>query len=374
MEAWEVLSDPRPYFESLTDPRRETQNKLHKLGDIVFIVLCAVLSGIEDWANMEEFAEAKEDWLRQFIELPNGIPSHDTLSDVFGRLKPKQFASCFTAWAESALPSLAGEHIAIDGKTLRGSSHYGEGAVHLMSAFAARARLVLTQAAVSEKSNEITAIPDLLSCLELKGAMVSIDAMGCQKNIAANIVDAGADYVLALKENHLKFHDAVKSLLEAEDASGRAEERETIDHGRRVEIRRYVLSDRVDLLLGKESWAGLAAVGMVESTRDVQGKVSTERRYYISSTPSMPRFMDTVRGHWSIENAEHWVLDVQFGEDRNRARKDHSAENLAAVRRMSLNMVRHNVKDKRSLKRRKTLAALDDRYRTALLFGTQGPS
>lgn len=369
-----MLPDPRPFFESLSDPRRDTKNKLHKLGDIIFIVLCAVLSGIEDWASMEEFAEAKEPWLRQYIELPNGIPSHDTLSDVIGRLKPKQFVSRFTEWTESALPTLAGEHIAIDGKALRGSSHYGEGAVHLMSAFAASARLVLTQAAVSEKSNEITAIPDLLSCLELKGAMVSIDAMGCQKNIAADIVDAGADYVLALKENHLKLHDTVKTLLETEETSGRTEERETVDRGRRVEIRRYVLSDRVDLLPDKESWAGLMAFGMVESTRDVQGKVSTERRYFIASTPSMPRFMETVRGHWLIENAEHWVLDVQFGEDRNRARKDHSAENLAAVRRMSLNILRHNGKDKRPLKRRKLLASLDDRYRAAMLFGSAGAS
>jgi len=373
-----MLPDPRPYFAELTDPRRATKNKLHLLGDIVFIVLCAVLSGIEDWVGMEEFAHAKEEWLRQYIALPAGIPSHDTLSDVMGRIHPKQFSACFTEWVRSVLPSLAGEHIAIDGKTLRGSSHYGEGAVHLMSAFATNARLVLTQAAVSEKSNEITAIPNLLECLDLRGAVISIDAMGCQKAIAEQITQARGDYVLALKENQPKLHDAVATVIQAQDQAARADERETVDVGRRVEIRRYVLSDRIDLLAEQfpevRSWAGLAAFGMVESTRAVQGKVSLERRYFITSTPSFVRFRETVRNHWLIENAEHWVLDVQFGEDKNRARKDHSAENLAAVRRMSLNLLHANVKDKRPIRRRKLLAALNDRYRASLLFGTQDAS
>jgi len=364
-----MFPDPQPYFESLTDPRRETKKKLHKLGDIIFIVLCAILSGYTDWVSMEEFAKIKEEWLRKFIDLPNGTPSHDTLSDVFGRINPKQFAACFTKWAEIALPSLAGEQIAIDGKTLRGSSYYGEGAVHMMSAFATRARWVLTQSAVNEKSNEITAIPDLLSFLDIKGAVISIDAMGCQKSIAEQIIESKADYVLALKENQPKLYDAVKRHLDAEDEAGRLRDHETIDHGRRVEIRRYALCDKLEWLEQKDAWAGLAAIGMVESIRDVQGKVSTERRYFITSITDAGRFAQTVRDHWAIENSEHWVLDVQFDEDRNRARKGHSAQNLALIRRMSLNMLRRDEHQKRSVKARQMRAALDDRYREQLIFG-----
>ena len=196
------LLDPRPYFAGLPDPRHETRNKLHKLHDILLIVLCAVLSGVEDWVGMEAFAEEKEAWLRGFLELPHGIPSHDTLSDVLGRIDPVAFRAAFTAWATAALPRLAGEPVCVDGKAVRGSRDGENPAVHRVSAFAGQARWVLAQPAVAEKSNEITAIPDLLALLDLHGAVVSIDAMGCQKAIAPMIVDGGADYVLTLKDNH----------------------------------------------------------------------------------------------------------------------------------------------------------------------------
>jgi predicted transposase YbfD/YdcC len=366
-----MLPDPRPFFISLVDPRRETKNKLHVLGEIIFIVLSAVLSGIEDWVGIQEFAEIKEEWLRKYLSLPNGIPSHDTLSDVMGRLSPKLFNACFLNWVEAALPSLAGEHIAIDGKTLRGSSQHGCGAIHLVSAFACHARLVLAQQAVDGKSNEITAIPDLLSLLDLERATVSLDAMGCQKEIAQQIIEAHADYVLAVKENHPKLHKQIQQHLDSldHDDDGGLTQKETIDLGRRTEIRRYILSDQIENLSQKGAWAGLAAVGMVESIRDVQGAVSVERRYFVTSLTDLERFAAAVRTHWGIENSEHWVLDVQFGEDRNRAGKDHSAENLALIRRMSLNLLRQNAKDKKSLRLRKTRAALDDRYREELLFG-----
>lgn len=367
-----MFPNPQPYFEALTDPRRETKNKRHRLGDIVFVVLSAVLSGREDWVGMEDFAYTKIDWLRQFVRLSAGVPSHDTLSDVMGRIRPGEFAAAFTKWVEAALPSLAGEHIAIDGKTLCGSSYYGEGAVHLMSAFASRARWVLTQQPVIEKSNEITAIPDLLSCLEIAGATITIDAMGCQKNIAQKIIDGGADYVLALKENQPTLYAETKRFLDEEDEAGRLVSLETENTGRRTEIRRYVLSDQIDRLSQKSAWAGLKTIGMVESIRSVaHGPVSMERRYFITSITDLSRFAETVRAHWSIENSEHWVPAVQFGEDRNRARKDHSATNLALIRRMSLNILRGNKKDQRSLRRRKRRAALDDDYRAALLFGTE---
>ncbi len=198
------LLDPRPYFADLPDPRRETRNKLHSLHDILMIVLCAVLSGVEDWVGMEAFAEGKVAWLRGGLglSLSNGIPSHDTLSEVMGRIDPVAFRAAFTTWATTALPRLAGEQVCIDGKTLRGSREGTNPAVHLVSAFAGQARWVLAQQAVAEKSNEITAIPDLLTLLDLQGAIVSIDAMGCQKAIAQTIIDAGADDVLALKDNH----------------------------------------------------------------------------------------------------------------------------------------------------------------------------
>ena len=364
-----MLPDPRPYFAELADPRRATKNKLHPLQDILMIVFCSVLSGIEDWVGMETFAREKEAWFRQFLELPNGIPSHDTLSDVTGRLAPGVFAGVFLRWAQSALPGLAGEQVCLDGKALRGSR--GEdGAVHLLSAYAARARLVLAQQAVGGKSNEITAIPQVLGLLDLQGAVVSIDAMGCQKAIAENISQGGADYVLALKDNHPGLREDVGLWLDTEAAKGALAVHETLDTGHgRIEIRRYILSDRLDWLAQKPEWAGLRAVGRVESTRIVDGQTTTECRYYLSSLTGLERFAEVVRGHWAIENGQHWVLDVQFGEDASRARKDHSAENLGLVRRMALNVIRHNGPSKDSLRVRKLRASLNDDYRFELIFG-----
>lgn len=368
-----MLPDPRPYFADLSDPRRDTRNKLHKLTDILMIVFCAVLSGIEDWVGMEEFAEQKEGWLRGFLELPNGIPSHDTLSDVFGRLKPEAFAEAFLRWVQVALPSLAGEQVCLDGKTLRGSRG-GEGAVHLLSAYAAQARLVLAQQAVADKTNEIPVIPDLLAMLELNGAVISIDAMGCQKAIAKTIVQAGADYVLALKDNHPSLSEDVRLWLDTETAQGRLPQQETVEKGHgRIEIRRYALSERIAWLAPKSEWTGLQAVGRVESTRLIGDKTTIECRYYLCSFTDPTRFADAVRGHWGIENGQHWVLDVQFSEDANRARKDSSAENLALVRRMALNVIRHNGPCKDSLRRRKLRASLNDDYRARLIFGPQSP-
>ena len=369
------LLDPRPYFADLPDPRRETQNKLHKLHDILMIVLCAVLSGVEDWVGMADFAEEKEAWLRGFLELPNGIPSHDTLSDVLGRIDPPAFQAAFTAWATAVLPGLADELIGVDGKAVRGSRDGANPAVHWVSAFAGRARWVLAQRAVAEKSNEITAIPDLLALLDLRGAMVSIDAMGCQKTIAQAIVDAGGDYVLTLKDNHPTLCEDVRLWLDTEVACGRLPVLETVekDHGR-IEIRRYALGDRIDGLEAKPDWAGLQAVGRVESTRIIGDQTSTECRYFLCSFPERDRFATTVRSHWGIENQQHWILDVQFGEDACRTRKDHSAENLALMRRMALNLLSHNGLPRNSIRRRKRRAALNDDYRLRLLFGTPTPA
>lgn len=369
------LLDPRPYFANLPDPRRVTRNKLHSLHDILIIVLSAVLSGIEDWVGMATFAREREPWLRGFLELPNGIPSHDTLSDVMGRIDPVAFRAAFTAWATDALPDLAGEQVCVDGKTVRGSREGQNPAVHLVSAFAGRARWVLAQQAVAEKSNEITAIPDLLSLLDLEGAVVSSDAMGCQKAIAQTIIDAGADYVLGLKDNHPTLCDDVQLWLDTAVARGRLPVLETIekDHGR-IEIRRYAISSQIDWLDAKADWAGLQAVGRVESTRIIGDDASTECRYFLCSLTDQRRFAATVRSHWGIENQEHWVLDVQFGEDACRTRRDHSAENLALIRRVALNVLRHNGPPRDSIRQRKIRAALNDGYRLNLLLGTPTPA
>jgi len=369
------LLDPRPHFADLPDPRRKTRNKLHQLHDILMIVLCAVLSGVEDWVGMETFAEEREAWLRGFLELPHGIPSHDTLSDVMGRIDPVAFRAAFTAWATAALPDLAGEQVCIDGKAVRGSREGDNPAVHLVSAFAGRARWVLAQQAAAEKSNEITAIPDLLGLLALEGAVVSIDAMGCQKAIAQTIIDGGADYGLTLKDNHPTLCEDVRLWLDTEVARGRLPVQETIekDHGR-IEIRRSALSPQIDWLDAKPDWAGLQAVGRVESTRIIGDQVSTDCRYFLCSFPEPDRFAATVRGHWGIENQQHWVLDVQFGEDACRTRRDHSAENLALIRRVALNVLRHNGPPRDSIRQRKIRAALNDDYRLNLLLGTPTPA
>ncbi len=369
------LLDPRPYFSHLPDPRRETRNKLHALQDILMIVLSAVLSGIEDWVGMETFAQEREPWLRSFLRLPNGIPSHDTLSDVIGRLDPVAFRAAFTAWATDALPNVQGEQICVDGKTVRGSRDGDQTAIHLVSAFAGQARWVLTQQAVAEKSNEITAIPDLLSLLDLEGAVVSADAMGCQKAIAQTIIAGQADYVLALKENHPTLYEDVQLWLDTEVTRGRLPVLATVekDHGR-IEIRRTVLSSAIDWLEAKPDWAGLQAVGRVESTRIIGNQTSTEYRYFLCSLTDPNRFAATVRGHWGIENQQHWVLDVQFGEDACRTRRDHSAENLALIRRVALNILRHNGPTRDSLKQRKIRAALNDRYRLNLILGILTPA
>lgn len=229
---------------------------------------------------------------------------------------------------------------------------------------------MLAQRAVADKSNEIKAIPDLLAMLDLKGAVVSIDAMGCQKTIARQIVEAGADYVLALKDNHPQLSEDVRLWLDTEAARGRLPVHETVDkdHGR-IEIRRYSLSEAIAWLPQQSEWLGLRAVGRVESIRIVGEKTTTEYRYYLCSFVSLTHFADAARGHWGTENSQHWVLDVQFGEDANRARKDHSAKNLALIRRMSINVIRHNGPSKDSVRRRKLRASLNDDYRFQLIFG-----
>jgi predicted transposase YbfD/YdcC len=364
-----TLPDPRPYFADLDDPRRDTKNKLHLLSDILFIVLCSVLSGVEDWVGMQDFAHFKEAWFRKYLTLPNGIPSHDTISSVMGHLKPKQFNECFTRWVAEALPSLAGQHIAIDGKSLNGSKTEKNDNVYIISAFASEAKLVLSQQAVEGKGNEIKAIPQLLDMLELEGAVVTIDAIGAQKKIVEKIVSEKAEFVISLKGNQGNLHkDVIVSFQEKKNDFASCETLEK-SHGR-IETRKYFINTDIERLLEEnKGWTGIKSVALVESTREVNGKITKEERYYICSLTNVEDLAKTVREHWSIENKEHWILDVQFREDEHIARKDHRAANLALVRRMCMNLLRRDEQDKRSMRRKKRFAALDDQGREHFLFG-----
>jgi predicted transposase YbfD/YdcC len=363
-----MLPNPLPFFIHLPDPRRETRNKLHKVEDIVMITLCAVLGGFEDWVSIEDFGHANEEWLRRFLVLENGIPSHDTLSDVIGRIDPAAFCAAFGEWVRAGLPALAGQQVAIDGKSLRGS-RVGNGMVHVISAFATQARLVLAASAIPDKANEISAIPGLLAQLDLAGAIVTIDAMGCQKNVAKAIIGQKADYVLALKENHPDLYDDTKLWLDDCDRQGHVHAHETTekDHGR-IETRRTIVSKDIAWLTQKPQWAGLQALAMVESRREIGDKVSCERRYYLCSITDATRIAQAIRRHWAIENQQHWILDVQFGEDAHRTRKNHSAANLGMIRRAALNLLQQDTSNTWSVKRRKMRANFDLNYREAVLF------
>lgn len=366
----EMFASIVPHFDALTDPRRDNANKLHRLGDIVFLVFCAILSGVNDWVGMALWGEIHLDWLRKYVRLANGAPSHDTLMDVFGRINSKQFNALFMQWVQTELPSLAGLHIAVDGKTIRGSRDTDDSAVHLVTAFACEARIVLTQQACAEKSNEITAIPEILRMLELRGATISVDAMGCQKDIVKQIVDAKADYVVAVKDNQPTLHEQIRASLDKAEQAGLLDfhEKEEKGHGR-VEIRNVALSTNLDDISAKSAWPGLKAIGVVESLRAVGDKVSLEKRHFITSITDPKRFAEVVRGHWSIENSQHHVLDVQFCEDAHRSRDKNTVKNLALIRRIALNLFRVNAVDGKSIRERKLRAAGDNDYRARIIFG-----
>jgi predicted transposase YbfD/YdcC len=322
---------------------------------------------------MEEFGEAKQEWFKSFLELPNGIPSHDTFNRVFALLEPKEFQRAFSEWTATLRKALSQEIVAIDGKTLRRSGARERSPIHMVSAWATENRLVLGQVAVEEKSNEITAIPELLKNLQLKGCIVTIDAMGCQKDIAQAISEAGADYCLALKANHQTLHGEVESFMEDAQSCGfkgikhGGFQSEEEGHGRE-ETRRYWITSDIDWLHRASEWMNLHSIGMVESTRKIGEKVSTERRFYLSSLPADPkRFAQAVRGHWGIENSLHWVLDVSFNEDQCRVREGNAAENLAILRHLALNLLRQDTQKKRGIKTKQKCAGWDHKYLLSLL-------
>ncbi len=359
----------KSHFESLDDPR--VQHSIdHLLIDIVMITICAVVCGAESWIEVENYGKAKQTWLGTFLELPHGIPSHDTIERLFARLRPEQLQESFLTWVNAAFALSKGQLIIVDGKTLRGSYERGgkRGMIHMVSAWASENRLVLGQRKVDEKSNEITAIPELLKVLDLEGAVVSIDAMGCQTAIAEQIVAQQGDYVLALKGNQGNLLDDVSQLFAQAHANTfdgiehDYYETQESGHGRQ-EIRRYWVMGQTDYLIGAENWAKLTTVGCVESQRQVGDSITREMRYYLMSLPlDAQHFATAVRGHWGIENQLHWMLDVAFREDQSRVTTGYGGENLAVIRHIAVNLLSQEKSAKGGTHAKRLKAGWDDQY------------
>lgn len=361
-------------FSTLTDPRSE-KNKLYALTDILVLSVCAIVSGADGWEAIERFGNNKLDWLRQYIKLENGIPSHDCISWVFSRIPPKKLQDCFVKWTENVVNLTEGEVISIDGKTARRSydKKLNCPAIHMVSAWANNNGMSLGQVATEKKSNEITAIPELLEMLLIKGCIVTIDAMGCQKTIAKKIIEKEADYVLAVKGNQKFLHKAIIQHFETHDlhdiASSPLSFYEETDHGHgRTEIRRYWLSDDLTMIPKAEQWEGLCSIGLAEREYFENGKRRIEKRYYIVSFKDDAKvFGHAVRQHWGVENSLHWVLDVVFREDDSRIRRGHSPVNFNTLRQISLNLLKKE-KSKTSIKQKRFESALNDDFRAKVMF------
>ena len=340
--------------------------------------ICAVICGAETWVEIEEYGASKFEWLKEFLELPNGIPSHDTISRLFAQLNPEQLQSCFSSWIQTIAKLTQGEVIAIDGKTVRHSYDKGKkkGAICMVSAWACQNRLVLGQVKVAQKSNEITAIPQLLKVLEIEGCIVTIDAMGTQKEIARLITEQGGDYILSLKGNQGSIHQDVQQLFDWAFKTNWEniphEACSTINKGHgRIEIRRYWLVSNVEHLIDSHLWSGLKRVGLIESERRITGQPPTiERRYYLLSLDGgVQRFAQASRSHWGIENQLHWCLDVAFKEDDSRIRLGHAPENMALIRHIALNLISQETSTKVGKKAKRLKAGWDNSYLAKVLTG-----
>jgi predicted transposase YbfD/YdcC len=364
-------------FDSLgqvPDPRIE-RTKLHQLVDVLVIAVCATICAAETWEEIEEFGRAKESWFKKFLALPNGIPSHDTFRRVFLLINPKKFQEAFLGWVRAAAQMTAGEVVAIDGKQARGArTPQGKEGLRLVSAWACEQRLVLGQLKTAEKSNEITAIPLLLELLALRGCIVTIDAMGCQTAVAAQIISQEADYVLSLKGNQGRLHEEVEEYFAwAEKIDFKDLEYDYCatlekDHGR-IEGRRCWVTEDTDWFTEKAEWAGLRSFIMVEADREVLGQAATrERRYFISSLGAdAKQALRAVRGHWQVENSLHWVLDVAFREDACRTRTGHAPENLATLRHIAVNLLKQERSCKLGIKSKRLKAGWDESYMLKVL-------
>jgi predicted transposase YbfD/YdcC len=362
------MDNPLKYFAELTDPRVE-RNREHLLEEILLIAIAAVLSGAESWNDIALYGEDKREWLKTFLTLPGGIPSHDTFNRVFAALDPEEMEKGFADWVSSIAKLTTGEVVAIDGKTLCGTRETGKKQlVHMVSAWAESNGLVLGQRKVDEKSNEIKAIPKLLAALELAGAVVTIDAMGCQRAIAEKIVDKKADYILAVKENQQSLLADIKDSFQMLAADA-VDEQLDCGHGR-VERRTCSVLADLSLLEKSSEWASLKGLVRIEAERyhKASGKTETEIRYYITTlAPDAARLNRCIRQHWGIENKLHWVLDVGFGEDLDRKRAGHSAQNFSLLNRIALNLLKQEQSLKRGVKGKRLKAAWNHAYLLKLL-------
>ncbi len=358
------------HFGAVPDPRID-RTKHHRLLDILVIALCAVICGAEGWEDMAAFGRAKEAFLREQLglALPRGIPCPDTFRRVFARLDPDAFGRAFCAWAAALRLPKRAEGIALDGKVLRHSfdTAAGQTPIHLVTAWATENRLVLGQIKVADKSNEIPAFPALLALLDLRGATATTDAMGCQKAVAKQIIKQEGNYVLGLKGNQETLHDSVRLFFEDARQHGFGsipyQQYRTVekDHGR-IEVREYWLVTQIDWLEEKEEWDGLQSIGMVESRRRIGEETSVEVRHFINSVTRVKPFARAVRGHWGIENSEHYILDMAFDEDACRVRRENGPENLATLRHMALNLLRREPTSRRGVKARVRQAGWDEQY------------
>ncbi len=356
------------HFADLPDPRLE-RTKQHKLSDILFITIAAVLSGCDDWNAIELYGETKEEWLRKYLELPNGIPSHDTFNRLFAALDSTALRECFLSWVQSVVSVTEGEVVSIDGKRLCASGEQGKRSlIHLVSAWSEANHMVLAQYKVEDKSNEITAIPTLLDVLELKSCIVTIDAMGCQKEIASSIIDKEADYILAVKGNQPFLLDDIKEAF-TENPSTSEDVQVGVGHGR-IERRTCRVLHDTDWICKAKEWKELKSLIEItaERTHKTSGEQQKEVRYYISSLKAdAASFNNYIRSHWGIENHLHWTLDVVFSEDESRKRAGHAAENFALITRIALNLLKNDGSTKVSMKSKRHKAGWDNEYVIHLL-------
>jgi predicted transposase YbfD/YdcC len=357
------------HFSSIQDPRVNRQKK-HQLQDIFFISICAIICGADNWVAVEEFGLAKEAWFTEVLGLKHGIPSHDTFGEVYAAIDTEQFSVCFSRWVADLANLTEGEIIAIDGKCLRRSLDKAskKAAIYMVSAWAQHNNLVLGQVKVDDKSNEITAIPKLLSRLDIAGAVVTIDAMGCQKKIAQQIKQQGGDYVFSLKGNQGNLHDDVDTFFTSSFAPAVASVSYDGEHGR-IETRSIRATADIAWLQERHDWKGLQSIIAVTAKREISNKVTEETRYFISSLDANdPKRLEcVVRAHWSIENNLHWVLDIAFDEDSNRSRKGHSAANLAVIRHIALNLIKTEKTSKVGVKIKRLKAGWDNDYLLRIL-------
>lgn len=361
------MKTPIDYFSGLEDPRVE-RTKEHGLQDIIFITIAAVICGAETWNDIENYGKSKEPWLKGFLQLPNGIPSHDTFNRVYSALDPEKLEECFLKWVRSISVLTQGEVIGIDGKSICGSRAKGpKSIVHMVSAWANQNQLSLGQVKVNDKSNEITAIPKLLDVLVINGCIVTIDAMGCQTKIAEKIIKKGANYILAVKGNQGSLEGQVRDTVKLE---GPDSEWESSDFGHgRIETRKCSVYTDLSHIESPEKWESLKCIVKVEATRyhKSSGKEESETRLYISSCPPDPeKIGKSIREHWGIENSLHWVLDVAFGEDKSRKRSGHAAQNFSIINRIALNLLKNEPK-KRSVKGKRLDAGWDNNYLIKIL-------